>query len=262
MESAKLRAVRRFFVWHLPLAIAVAAAAVFAGGFYSFLTGNIGEHVAPVTRRIERPVAVSSTIQPLVLGDSLARGAGDETGLGIGGRLVEELKRRGVKDVKPPVNIAINGAVTTELARQLQSRNVQTLIGEANVIIVSIGGNDLWSAPTGLRGSGRKNPEKLMNETLARVDGIIHTVRAANPRARIFLIGLYNPFTNAPVGPFLTVAVNRWNAMELTRFASDPNLTVVQTSDIFSHRARLSLDNFHPNDEGYALIARRIADSL
>jgi lysophospholipase L1-like esterase len=257
-----LRAVRRFFVWHLPLAIAVVAAAVFAAGFYSFLSGNTGEPVAAVTRRIERPASRSSTVTPLVIGDSLARGAGDETGLGIGGRLVDELKKRGIPVAKAPVNIAINGAVTTELARQLQSRNVQTLIAESNVIVISIGGNDLWSTTVGLRGSGRKNPEKLMNDTLSRVTSIVSVVRAANPRARIFLIGLYNPFASAPFGAFLTTAVNRWNAMEITRFASDPNLTVVQTSDIFSHRARLSLDNFHPNDEGYALIARRIADSL
>jgi lysophospholipase L1-like esterase len=262
MESVKLRAVRRFLVWHLPLAIAVVAAAVFAGGFYSFLSGNTGEAVAPVTRAIERPAKLSSTITPLVIGDSLARGAGDETGLGIGGRLIDELKKRGIPAAKAPVNIAINGAVTSELARQVQSRNVQTLMAQSNVIIISIGGNDLWSTTAGLRGAGRKDPEKLMTETLSRIASIVSVVRAANPRARIFLIGLYNPFANAPFGAFLTTAVNRWNAMEITRFANDPNLTVVQTSDIFSHRARLSLDNFHPNDEGYELIARRVADSL
>ena len=50
--------------------------------------------------------------------------------------------------------------------------------------------------------------------------------------------------------------------MEFDRFADDTNVTIVETSDLFSHRARLSLDNFHPNDEGYELIARRIAESL
>jgi lysophospholipase L1-like esterase len=139
---------------------------------------------------------------------------------------------------------------------------VQTLIAEANVIVISIGGNDLWSATNGLRGSGRKDPEKLMRDTLDRVERIVKTVRAANSRGRIFLIGLYNPFVRAPFGALLSAAVNRWTSMELERFAADPNLTIVETADLFSHRARLSLDNFHPNDEGYELIARRIADSL
>jgi len=37
---------------------------------------------------------------------------------------------------------------------------------------------------------------------------------------------------------------------------------IVQTSDIFAYRDRLSFDRFHPNDEGYSLIARRIADAI
>jgi lysophospholipase L1-like esterase len=36
----------------------------------------------------------------------------------------------------------------------------------------------------------------------------------------------------------------------------------VQTSDIFASHDRLSADRFHPGDEGYALIARRIADGI
>jgi len=90
----------------------------------------------------------------------------------------------------------------------------------------------------------------------------VSTVRRANPTARIFLIGLYNPFVTTPFGPWLSPLVNHWNARVTERFANDPNFTLVETSDLFSHRDRLSLDRFHPSDEGYALIARRIADSL
>jgi len=34
----------------------------------------------------------------------------------------------------------------------------------------------------------------------------------------------------------------------------------VQTSDLFAFRDRLSFDHFHPANEGYELIARRIAE--
>ena len=101
-----------------------------------------------------------------------------------------------------------------------------------------------------------------MASVLARVKGIVRRVRAANPTARIFFIGLYNPFINAPFGPFLNAFVNRWNAQLIESVAGDRNITVVETSDLFSHRDRLSFDRFHPGDEGYALIARRIADSI
>jgi len=47
-----------------------------------------------------------------------------------------------------------------------------------------------------------------------------------------------------------------------TRFGGDANVTIVPTSDLFSHHDRLSLDRFHPGDEGYQLIAERIAESM
>jgi lysophospholipase L1-like esterase len=251
---------RRFFLWYLPLATALFATAIFAAGFYSFLTGDIGEPVAPV----RGPIAANApraTIAPIVLGDSLARGQGDDTGLGIGGRLVDDLKKAHVP-VQPAVNLAVNGAQTKDLEAQVQSRSVQTLIAQSNVVIISIGGNDLWGGPEGLRRSPQTNAEKVMGATLDSLDRIVKKVRAANPRARIFIVGLYNPFVNAPFGSVLSVLVSKWSSMEFDRFATDPNVTIVETSDLFSHRARLSLDNFHPNDEGYELIARRIADSL
>lgn len=251
---------RRFLLWYLPLTIALIATAIFGAGFYSFLRGDIGVPVAPVTAPI-RANAPSVKIVPLVLGDSLARGQGDDTGLGIGGRLVEELKKAHVP-VQPSVNLAVNGALTKDLETQLDSRSVQTLIAQSNVVIISIGGNDLWGGAEGLRRGPRKNPEKVMGATLDSLDRIVKKVRAANPKARIFVVGLYNPFVSAPFGNLLSVLVNKWNSMEFDRFAADTNVTIVETSDLFSHRSRLSLDNFHPNDEGYALIARRIAESL
>jgi lysophospholipase L1-like esterase len=254
------RDMRRILFWYLPLAVAIFAAIVFATGFYSFVRGDTGTAVAaaPSGGIASRPP--HKLVAPLILGDSLARGTGDETGLGIGGRLTAELNRAHVEN-RPAVNISVNGARTADLVRQLQSRNVQTLIADANVIIISIGGNDLWGS-TGDRPVSVRDPNAIMDTVLAHVAGVVHTVRSANPNARIFLVGLYNPFASAPMGSRLGTLVNRWNSKLLEEFAGDPNFTVVPTSDIFSHRDRLSFDRFHPNDEGYAIIARRIADSL
>jgi lysophospholipase L1-like esterase len=90
----------------------------------------------------------------------------------------------------------------------------------------------------------------------------VRAIRAANPTARIFVIGLYNPFSSTPYGKMLTPFVNRWNSLLVERFAGDANVVVVQTSDIFAYRDRLSFDRFHPGQEGYSLIARRIADAI
>lgn len=192
--------------------------------------------------------------------EPLARGAGDERGLGISGRLDEELRRRGIR-ARRTYNLGVNGARTADLLRQLESPNVQQLLRDANVIVVSIGGNDLWGG-NDWRNASPSNAEEAMNGVLARIETAIERIRAANPRARIFFIGLYNPFVSNPEGAKLSSLVNRWNARLLGRFGNDPNFTLVATADLFSHHDRLSVDRFHPGGEGYGLIARRIAESV
>ncbi|HYU27047.1 MAG TPA: GDSL-type esterase/lipase family protein [Thermoanaerobaculia bacterium] len=250
---------RRAFYWVLPVTAAAIAMVAFAAGFISYLRGDVGE---PVTLA---PRSTSSTpprgiLSPLVMGDSLARGAGDEAGLGISGRLLDELHNRRIL-TRNVANIAINGARTADVLQQLESHNVREVVAQANVIVLSIGGNDLWT-DNNWRAGPPRDPERVMATVLDRVDKIVRTLRQLSPKSRIFVIGLYNPYGKGPVGPILTMFVNRWNAMLTQRFANDPNVVVVETYDIFAFRDRLSFDRFHPKDEGYAAIARRIADAL
>ena len=250
---------RRFVYWYVPLAAALIAAAVFARGFYSFAHGDTGTSVTIAPSAATREAPPAGTIAPIILGDSLARGTGDEMGLGIGGRFVEDLRQRHIR-ANDIVNLAVNGARTGDLLQQMQSHNVRALLAQANVIIVSIGGNDLWG--DNWRNAAPQNPELVMDEVLARIGDIVSTIRAANPDARLYIIGLYNPFADSRMGVMLSRFINDWNSKLIDRFARDPNVVVVQTADIFKWRDRLSLDRFHPGNEGYALIARRIADSF
>ena len=250
---------RRFLYWYIPAGAALIAAAVFAHGFYSFTRGETGTAVNIAPARPNTALPPAGTIAPIIIGDSLARGTGDETGLGIGGRLVDDLRQRKFK-TNNIINLAVNGARTGDLLQQLESPNVRELLAEANVIIVSIGGNDLWG--DNFRNVPPRDPEKILDTVLDQIGRAVKSIRDANPSARIFVIGLYNPFVNSPMGRLLTPLVNDWNAKLIERFARDPNLVVVQTADIFRWRDRLSADRFHPGDEGYALIARRIADAF
>jgi lysophospholipase L1-like esterase len=250
---------KRFMTWKLPLVTALMASAIFASGFLLVLRGDVGDSVtAPVAE--PQTQSLPQNFRVVLLGDSLARGTGDESGLGIGGTLDAEMDARKL-DRRPTINLAINGARTPDLLKQLESRNVQQIIRESNVVVVSIGGNDLFGG-LGRLTAPPENPEGVMDEVLERVEEIVGRVREANPEARIFLIGLYNPFTESERGPRVSELVNRWNGKLFERFQQDRDLTVVQTYDLFSHRQRLSLDRFHPGREGYRLIGRRIADSL
>jgi lysophospholipase L1-like esterase len=246
---------RRFLFWYLPMLAAVIAVSVFAYGFIAYLRGDTGTPVDVSALREPVSTAPAKLIAPIILGDSLARGAGDEAGLGISGRLDDELRRRKMP-ARRTYNVAVNGARTPELVRMLDRPNIRELLRESNTIIVSIGGNDLWGG-NDWRNAAPPDPDAVMDQVLARIESAVEKIRAVNPHARIFFIGLYNPF-----GKELSPLVNRWNAKLLEHFGNDADFTLVATSDLFSHHDRLALDRFHPGGEGYALIARRIADAL
>ena len=76
----------------------------------------------------------------LVLGDSLARGTGDETGKGYAADVLDSLKKSGAADM---ANLAVNGAESGDVERVLESENVGRLAASADWILLSAGGNDL-----------------------------------------------------------------------------------------------------------------------
>ncbi|HEX7706998.1 MAG TPA: GDSL-type esterase/lipase family protein [Thermoanaerobaculia bacterium] len=253
---------RRFFFWILPFTASLIAVLLFGYGFVSYLRGETGTPVdflpSPGT---EASAPASEAVAAIILGDSLARGTGDPTGLGIAGRLDAELGRRGIGSARRTYNFAVSGARTPDLLSLLDRENIRTMMRESNVIIVSIGGNDLWGG-SGWRDEAPPDPDSVMNEVMSEIEKTLQEIRETSPKSRIFFIGLYNPFVSTPMGGEMTAAVSRWNSRLLEQFGDDPDFTLVHTSDLFSHRDRLALDRFHPSGEGYELIARRIADGL
>jgi lysophospholipase L1-like esterase len=252
---------RRILRWTLPAGIALATALVFATGFTLALRGGVGEPVGSVAAG-DRVATAPASGKPLIiiLGDSLARGAGDASGRGIGGNLDEMLAGDGVD---PEIaNLAVNGARTADLLEKIGRPSVRDLAARSSAIVVSIGGNDLFGIST--RQDGRftpapGDPRESFGEVLERVETILRELRAASPGARIYLLGLYDPFASR--GDMVAPYIAAWNSALVDRFGDDPRITIVQTADLFVGVDRLSADRFHPNQDAYERIARRIADS-
>src|SRR5260370_19555044 len=171
---------RRFLVWYLPITVALVAAIFFAAGFYSFLSGDTGTSVSRLSAQRVIVSAPRKQIVPIILGDSLGRGTGDESGLGIGGRFVDELKRRKI-DTKNIVNLAINGARTADLLQQLESHNVQVVIAQSNAIIVSIGGHHLWGGHS--RNAPPRDPQAVNGGGIGHHARIVAQRHASDARA-------------------------------------------------------------------------------
>lgn len=196
---------------------------------------------------IRPPAAVqkSAPRQVAILGDSVARGAGDESGRGVGGFL------RGVS----VANLGIDGARTWTVLRHLRSARVRETVRKADAVIVSIGGNDLFGdAHARLRST--LAPEWAMRRAARRVGRVVAAVRRENASARIYVLGLYNPYRAA----WLDAHIARWDARLIASLAESRGVTVIRIADLLERPGTLSaLDRFHPSAAGYRAIAERVS---
>lgn len=200
-------------------------------------------------------------LRAVVLGDSVARGAGDERGLGIAGSLDQQFQTLGIR-AATVANLGINGARTLNVRKLLESGAAKSAVRTADLIVLSIGGNDLYGDSRARLISG-VFPGLQQHRTIANVERIVRKVRELNPSARIYLLGLYNPYRQSSLRSWLDRQVNLWDARLVIRFASSRDLTVVRICDLLNHDDRISkLDRFHPGSRGYQAIAGRIASSI
>lgn len=197
----------------------------------------------------------------VVLGDSVARGAGDEKRLGLPGQLDREFHTMGLA-ANATLNLGINSGRTYNVKHLLRQPQANAVVTRADVIVISLGGNDLYGDPQARLLTGIW-PWYQRSRTLKRVQYIVHLVQQMNPSARIYLLGLYNPYRHTPRGPWIDTQVNLWDAGLIRLFADMPEVTVIRIADLLVRADRISpIDHFHPGSLGYAAIARRIADTF
>ncbi len=199
-------------------------------------------------------------LQVVAMGDSLTRGTGDAAGRGYVGYLIDSLNERSDKDVKL-VNLGINGQRSKQLAEQVKQAEVQRQLSQADIVLITIGGNDLFRGGQGLVDFDSGNPEKIQKDYLANVKSILTQIRTANKDATVFFIGLYNPFIEFEEGKQMSAIVRGWNFATAELAAQFDKVVFVPTFDLFELNVNdyLYTDKFHPNTEGYKLIAERVA---
>jgi lysophospholipase L1-like esterase len=204
------------------------------------------------------------------LGDSLTKGTGDSTGDGYVTRVIKELSVQMDKPVYLVNNLAINGQRADQLVKLLDETGYKNAIGKADIILMTIGGNDLFQiAQSGgtMAEGGDLSPELLLERAKVvepRLKAVFQKVRELNPTARIIYIGLYNAFYDLPQMKLASEAVSKWNDFAHSLAEVDGNATVVPTYDLFEFNLKqyLSSDHFHPNAQGYTRISERIVQAL
>lgn len=196
----------------------------------------------------------------VALGDSLTRGTGDESGKGYVGLVVEDLKRR--LNSKPLVhNLGIKGQVSGQLVEQVKQAEIKRQLQSADVILITIGGNDLFQQGETLFNYDLAATSELQEKFLGNLNAILEEISQSNDSATIFMIGLYNPFIELDEDFDTNRIVREWNNETAEVISSYKNAVFVPTFDLFqlSVNEYLYSDNFHPNKEGYRLIAERVS---
>ncbi|PLT35276.1 GDSL family lipase [Bacillus sp. V5-8f] len=221
-----------------------------------------GQSATGLKHTPERPVNEmdGQELTIVALGDSLTRGTGDETGKGYVGLVTEDVKKRFEGKVTVH-NLGINGQTSRELRKQVKQREVRRQLGAADTILITIGGNDLFRGGQTLLDYSPGSLSKLQVNFIQNLTSILKDVRGANHNATIFFVGLYNPFIKLEDGDETSRVVREWNRLSEETSAAFSNVVFVPTYDIFqlSVDDYLYTDRFHPNKQGYRLIAERVA---
>ncbi len=199
----------------------------------------------------------------VAIGDSLTRGTGDETGKGYTGDLLDEIKKRTNKPATL-LNLGINGQRSDQLRQQVQQKEVQRQIASADILLITIGGNDLFRSGQGLLDYNTGTIAATEKKYLDNLSVIFQKIRQLNTGANVFVIGLYNPFIELKEGKAMSKIVRRWNYDTAELSANYPKIIFVPTFDLFELKVNdyLYSDKFHPNTKGYRLIAERVASLL
>jgi lysophospholipase L1-like esterase len=208
----------------------------------------------------ERKPTMPQNLHVVALGDSLAYGAGDESGEGITGRLEDELRTRGVNTVET-VNLGVNGAQTADVLARLRTKRVRESIAAADAVVLSVGANDLFRSSHS-REEILRAPLAVAERILVRIETIVGEIHAINPRARILMLGGYNPVPRHEWAPVINQYLGMWDATLAARFEHDQRVAVVKMADIVTPQRLSRYDSFHPGAQAYQEAAKRIAAML
>ena len=165
-----------------------------------------GEAYSDASAPAEPPPAAptlgaAKEIRITAVGDSLTKGTGDATGDGYVKQVVAMLKKKFPVPVTLNNNLAVNGMRADQMLERLKAdRGYRLSLSQANLILFTIGGNDLFQSGTGESASeatGEFDMNKLKAElpaTINRLKLVVEQLNDINPNAQIVYVGLYNPF--------------------------------------------------------------------
>ncbi len=198
----------------------------------------------------------------IILGDSIGAGVGDDRGLGIGKGYAQLIENEGEEEVEV-VNLAQPGAEISDMMKVLYSDEAIGIIGDADIVFISIGGNDLNHLRNSAFSVSTIEYEEALNGYIEDLGKTIDLIIENNSQTQIAVIGFYNPYGDEVPYEEREAIIN-WNNKTHLLVSLKPNSVYIPTYDLFKYNLEqyLYIDDFHPNADGYNAIVRRIYQVL
>ena len=214
------------------------------------------------------------------LGDSLTEGVGDATGQGgFVPLFAKDIENKTDSSVSSQ-NFGKAGDTSTQIYnRMMKSKKITDGLKKADIITITIGGNDVLkvirdnvSKLSSMTEKEFTKPEELYQ---ARVKKLLDKIREDNPKAQIYVLGIYNPFyLNFPDLTVMQNVIDSWNTSTAGVVSQEKNTYFIpindllykgsgdkqavesgSTSDAVSNNLLYTEDHFHPNNVGYQIMA-------
>lgn len=221
----------------------------------------------------------------VAIGDSLTKGVGDSTNQGgFVPLLAQSLTNETGLEFKA-INYGVSGNTSSQiLTRMQQKKEIQKDLKQAQLLTITVGGNDLRKAileDTSNLDLGRfDKPSKTYVKNLKQ---IIELARKDNPDLPIYVVGIYNPlYLNFPDLTELQTLVDQWNQRTEETLSAYQGVYFVPINDLLykgidgksgvteselgketvTNDALYDEDSFHPNNTGYEIIKEAVLEKI
>lgn len=245
---------------------------------------TLNESAVQLTKQKEK-------IRMVAIGDSLTEGIGDETNRGGYVPLVtatlEETFDLGNTEVE---NFGVAGDRSTQILKRIKEQaEIQKNLASAELITLTVGGNDLMKViQNNIFGLSVKKFEKPAKKYQEHLVELFAEIRKYNSTAPVYVLGIYNPYyIYFPEITEMQTIVDDWNTHTEEIVEAEEKMYFIPVNDLIyqgifdeadttsaediaqadslndlRNNAIYEGDNFHPNYNGYQLIAQAFTDKI
>lgn len=253
------------------------------------------KQINPTTNQATKTHSVQASrpktkLRLVAIGDSLTHGVGDETQKGGYVPLVAQQIKKATGHPVATVNYGVTGDKSTQIEKRIEQQSqIQKQLKKADLITLTVGGNDLMAVlQNDFFELNQKQIAAGQKQYQTHLSTLLAVIRQQNPKAPIFILGVYNPFyVYFPEITGMSKAVTVWNQTAQTVANNFTNIYYVNSDRYLTHgdghyvKQTKSLakmnstelqktlaanehlnpyisdtDHFHPNQKGYQLLTK------